>query len=73
MTEETTDFKRSLGLLDATAIVAGSMIGSGIFIVSADMANRVVVAYWIYNLIGSLELWRASWDDAKGRRSICIY
>ena len=33
----TTSFKPTLGLLDATMIVAGSMIGSGIFIVSADI------------------------------------
>jgi APA family basic amino acid/polyamine antiporter len=42
--ESTTDknnFKRSLGLLDATMIVAGSMIGSGIFIVSADIVRNV--------------------------------
>ncbi|MBC7797756.1 MAG: hypothetical protein H7Z37_12860, partial [Pyrinomonadaceae bacterium] len=31
-------FVRGLGLLDSTMIVAGSMIGSGIFIVSADIA-----------------------------------
>jgi APA family basic amino acid/polyamine antiporter len=34
-------FVRGLGLLDATMIVAGSMIGSGIFIVSADIARQV--------------------------------
>ncbi len=34
-------FKPSLGLLDATMIVAGSMIGSGIFIVSADITRNV--------------------------------
>jgi APA family basic amino acid/polyamine antiporter len=32
---------RRLGLLDATTIVAGSMIGSGIFITSADIARQV--------------------------------
>ncbi len=32
-----TDSKRTLGLFDTTMLVAGSMIGSGIFIVSADM------------------------------------
>ena len=32
---------KALGLLDATMIVAGSMIGSGIFIVSADIARQV--------------------------------
>lgn len=34
-------FKRELGLLDSTMIVVGSMIGSGIFIVSADIARTV--------------------------------
>jgi APA family basic amino acid/polyamine antiporter len=35
------EFKRDLKLLDATMIVVGSMIGSGIFIVSADIARSV--------------------------------
>ncbi len=34
-------FKRELKLLDATMIVVGSMVGSGIFIVSADIARTV--------------------------------
>ncbi len=34
-------FKRELKLLDSTMIVIGSMIGSGIFIVSADIARTV--------------------------------
>ncbi len=34
-------FKRELRLLDSTMIVIGSMIGSGIFIVSADIARTV--------------------------------
>ena len=34
-------FKRELGLMDSTMIVIGSMIGSGIFIVSADIARTV--------------------------------
>jgi basic amino acid/polyamine antiporter, APA family len=33
-------FIRGLGLLDSTMVVAGSMIGSGIFIVSADIARQ---------------------------------
>ncbi len=33
-------FVRGLGLMDSTMIVAGSMIGSGIFIVSADIARQ---------------------------------
>jgi basic amino acid/polyamine antiporter, APA family len=45
------DFKRSLGLLDATLFAAGSMIGSGIFIVSADIMRNVgspggMIAVW---------------------------
>ena len=40
-------FKQSLGLLDATMIVVGSMIGSGIFIVSADITRNVGSAGWL--------------------------
>jgi APA family basic amino acid/polyamine antiporter len=40
-------FKQSLGLFDATMIVAGSMIGSGIFIVSADITRHVGSAGWL--------------------------
>src|SRR6201989_873702 len=40
-------FKQSLGLLDGTMIVAGSMIGSGIFIVSADITRNVGGAGWL--------------------------
>jgi APA family basic amino acid/polyamine antiporter len=39
--------KHSLGLLDGTMIVAGSMIGSGIFIVSADIIRNVGSAGWL--------------------------
>ena len=35
-----TAFIRGLGLFDSTMIVVGSMIGSGIFIVSADIARQ---------------------------------
>lgn len=42
-----TQFKPSLGLLDATMIVAGSMIGSGIFIVSADITRNVGSSGWL--------------------------
>ncbi|RYE00810.1 MAG: amino acid permease [Sphingobacteriales bacterium] len=42
-----TGFKRSLGLLDGTMIVAGSMIGSGIFIVSADMLKDLGSTGWL--------------------------
>jgi APA family basic amino acid/polyamine antiporter len=40
-------FKPTLGFFDATMIVAGSMIGSGIFIVSADMLKDVGSAGWL--------------------------
>lgn len=44
---EQTPLKKSLGLLDATFLVAGSMIGSGIFIVSADMAKDLGSSGWL--------------------------
>lgn len=47
MQEEKQTFKRELGLLDATSLVAGSMIGSGIFIVTAAMARDVGSAAWL--------------------------
>ncbi|HVQ27183.1 MAG TPA: amino acid permease, partial [Planctomycetota bacterium] len=42
-----TGFLRELGLLDSTMIVAGSMIGSGIFIVSAEIARTTGSAGWL--------------------------
>jgi APA family basic amino acid/polyamine antiporter len=47
MAETTQTFKPTLGLLDGTMIVAGSMIGSGIFIVSADITRNVGSAGWL--------------------------
>ncbi|MEO6637184.1 MAG: amino acid permease, partial [Ginsengibacter sp.] len=47
MSEHATSFKPSLKLFDATMIVAGSMIGSGIFIVSADITRNVGSAGWL--------------------------
>jgi basic amino acid/polyamine antiporter, APA family len=44
---ETPHFKPALGLFDATMIVAGSMIGSGIFIVSADITRNVGSGGWL--------------------------
>jgi APA family basic amino acid/polyamine antiporter len=40
-------FKPSLGLMDATMLVAGSMIGSGIFIVSADITRNTGSVGWL--------------------------
>ena len=47
MPDQTASFKPTLGLLDSTMIVAGSMIGSGIFIVSADITRNVGSADWL--------------------------
>ena len=46
-TENSSSFKRSLTLLDGALLVIGSMIGSGIFIVSADIARSVGSAGWL--------------------------
>jgi basic amino acid/polyamine antiporter, APA family len=40
-------FVQGLGLWDSTMIVAGSMIGSGIFIVSADITRNLGSPYWL--------------------------
>jgi len=59
----TPQFVRGMGLFSATAIVMGSMIGSGIFIVSADMGRTVgspalLIAAWLVTaamtIIGAL-------------------
>jgi APA family basic amino acid/polyamine antiporter len=42
-----TEFHRGLGLYASTMVVVGSMIGSGIFIVSADMARLVGAPGWL--------------------------
>ena len=46
-TAETSEFKPRLGALDATMIVAGGMIGSGIFIVSSSITRYVGSAGWL--------------------------
>jgi APA family basic amino acid/polyamine antiporter len=45
--EKSEGFIRGLGLLDSTMIVAGSMIGSGIFIVSAAMSRQLGSPGWL--------------------------
>jgi APA family basic amino acid/polyamine antiporter len=47
MDNATPHFHRSLRLTDGALLVAGSMIGSGIFIVSADIARTVGSAGWL--------------------------
>ncbi len=44
---DNTKLHRSLSMWDATMLVAGSMIGSGIFIVSSDMARLTGSAGWL--------------------------
>src|SRR3989440_1905782 len=59
VTTEEARFVRGLGLLDSTMIVAGSMIGSGIFIVSADIARQVGSPGWllvVWLITGALTL-----------------
>jgi len=41
------EFVKALSLTDATMLVAGSMIGSGIFIVSADIGRSVMSPMWL--------------------------
>jgi basic amino acid/polyamine antiporter, APA family len=45
--DKSTGFVRGLGLLDSTMIVAGSMIGSGIYIVSAEIGRQVGSPGWL--------------------------
>jgi APA family basic amino acid/polyamine antiporter len=47
MSRENSSLVRSLGPLDATMIVIGSMIGSGIFITSAESARLIGAPGWL--------------------------
>lgn len=62
--------KRSLNLLDTTLLVSGSMIGSGIFIVSSDIARTVGSAGWllvVWVLTGVITLFAAlSYGELAG-------
>jgi APA family basic amino acid/polyamine antiporter len=46
-TAQSEELARGLGLFDSTMFVVGAMIGSGIFIVPADMARNVGSAGWL--------------------------
>lgn len=46
-TDTPKQFVKALTLVDATMLVAGTMIGSGIFIVSADIARSVGSPFWL--------------------------
>jgi APA family basic amino acid/polyamine antiporter len=62
--------KRTLSLLDTTLLVSGSMIGSGIFIVSSEMARTVGSSGWLllcWLLTGVLTLFAAlSYGELAG-------
>lgn len=45
--ENNSSFRRSLTLLDGALLVIGSMIGSGIFIVSGDISRQLGGAGWL--------------------------
>jgi basic amino acid/polyamine antiporter, APA family len=47
VTDTQPEFVKALTLTDATMLVAGSMIGSGIFLVSADIARQVQSPFWL--------------------------
>jgi APA family basic amino acid/polyamine antiporter len=46
-TDDAGEFRRGLGLFDATMVVVGAMIGSGIFIVSAEMSRLIGSPGWL--------------------------
>lgn len=59
MAENTQQLSQSLGLFDATTIVMGSMIGSGVFIVAADIGRQVhspglMIAAWVVTAVLTL-------------------
>src|SRR5213593_3505901 len=47
MSQPEAGFQKQLGLFDSSMLVAGSMIGSGIYIVSAAIARDVGTAGWL--------------------------
>jgi APA family basic amino acid/polyamine antiporter len=42
-----TEFTRGLGLFDSTMVVAGSMLGVGVFLVSAEMSREIGSPGWL--------------------------
>ncbi len=58
-TTEKSEFKQSLSLFDSTMIVSGSMIGSGVFIVSALMSRQLgstgyLILAWVISAVITL-------------------
>src|ERR1051326_2225834 len=53
------EFSRDLGLFDSVMVVVGAMIGSGIFIVPAEMARHIGSAGWLlvaWGIAGALTI-----------------
>ena len=55
-TLDTPGYRRTVGLFSATMLIAGSMIGSGVFIVAADMvrtggSGRFLIAAWVLTAV----------------------
>ncbi len=76
-----TEFKRGLGLYASTMVVIGSMIGSGIFLVSAEMGRQtaspgLLLTAWIVTGVPHARrralVRRARGDDAARRRSVRV-
>jgi len=76
--QEQTGYQKTLGLSDGTMLVIGSMIGSGIFIVSADIARTVgnpLLLLLVWLITGLLTLtaalsygeWSAMFPKAGGQ------
>ncbi|POY35174.1 amino acid transporter [Solitalea longa] len=70
LSTEHSEMKRELGLFDSTMIVVGSMIGSGIFIVTSDIARLLGSPFWIlfvWLLTGAITLMAAlSYGELAG-------
>ena len=65
---------KGLGLVDATTLVMGSMIGSGIFIVSADIARQVqspglLLMTWIVTAVLTITARSQLWGAGRGHAS----
>ncbi len=82
MAENASSFKPSLSLVDATMVVAGSMIGSGIFIVTSDITRNVGSAgwidcrladHWFHDHHRCRKLWRAEWHVSQKPGAICLF
>ena len=78
-THQDKELVKGLGLTSATMLVMGSMIGSGIFIVSAEISREVaspalLIGAWLITgfltIVGALTLRRTGGYDAACRRTV---